>query len=535
VKKKSDNLLSTPKGFPTVGLLALAASLVGCGSTHHGHSPSSGGDSVSGDSGNGGDSGSGGGVVAAATGGAGGDGGSGGSDGPGGTEGETDCGAVAPSGRQIVASPAPIVLEGLTGDGNYVLYADTNEQLYYAAPIAGGPPVVLGKTEDTLITPKKKGALLSPYGGVTGALSAWTEAGGVHPIATDAYSFDAEMSDDGSLVAYFTRAADAGTLTVSSTDGTKRKILVSSPCGGWMEFAQSNLVAEYCIRSDGEFSESAFATFTGPTFTPTVIPAASPLLGQSTLFHSIDPAGQYVVGRSPAALSLYPIVGGPPIEVDTEGMLSEARFLESGDLLYTTTNGDMVRYALATRTKTSLSSGSGGQGFDILAGNSPDGKWILASMNTNQVTGIGQLYLASLAGPAPATSLQANVAPFGFTTDSLFALFLTIETPQAPSPYILHAAPVSGGTPVRVESTAGSTLLLAGSKIVTNTNLEHYDFKTAIGRADIEVINLERPTEKMILVTQAGLKPQVTPSKDIVYAWSCKAGPNAGIWVTPSP
>lgn len=34
----------------------------------------------------------------------------------------------------------------------------------------------------------------------------------------------------------------------------------------------------------------------------------------------------------------------------------------------------------------------------------------------------------------------------------------------------------------------------------------------------------------MILVTQAGLKPQVTPSRDIVYAWSCNPGPNAGIW-----
>jgi hypothetical protein len=204
-------------------------------------------------------------------------------------------------------------------------------------------------------------------------------------------------------------------------------------------------------------------------------------------------------------------------------MLAEARFLENGDFLYTTTKGDLVRYALATRSK--LISGSGGDGFDILAGSSPDGKWILASTNTNQVTGIGQLYLASLVGPTPATSLQSKVAPIGFTSDSLFALFMTVETPYAPFPYVLHAVSVSGGAPAKVESTAGST----------NTNLGSYDFKTAIGRADIEVINLERPTEKMVLVTQAGLKPQVTPSKDVVYAWSCNAGPNAGIWVAPSP
>jgi hypothetical protein len=337
VKKKSDDPLNAPKGLPTVGLLlALTASLVGCGSTEPGHSASGAGDGGSNDGGSsesggssssdggssdggssdGGSSDGGGGVVAPPTGGG------------GGTD-ETDCGTVPPSGRQIVASSAPIVLEGLTGDGNYVLYADTNEQLYYAAPIAGGPPVVLGKTKDTLLTLEKKGALLTAYGGMTGPLSAWTEAGGVHPIATDVESLHVEMSDDGSLVAYFTEAASVGTLTVSTTDGTKREILASSPCGGggggYMEFVQSNLVANYCIRSEAEAAEFALATFTGPTFIPAVIPAAGPLLGRSSLSHAIDPAGQYVIGRSPEALSLYPIAGGPPIAVDTEGMLKWTR------------------------------------------------------------------------------------------------------------------------------------------------------------------------------------------------------------------
>jgi hypothetical protein len=88
---------------------------------------------------------------------------------------------------------------------------------------------------------------------------------------------------------------------------------------------------------------------------------------------------------------------------------------------------------------------------------------------------------------------------------------------------------------VKVEATAGDMSPLTGSKILTNTNLMNYDFKTSIGKADIEVIDLKRPTDKTIVVTRAGLNPQVTPSRDIVYAWSCNPGPNAGIWVTPSP
>jgi hypothetical protein len=526
--KSAVRVLNSAQCFVAMWLLALATSLLGC----HGSSRGTGGGS--------------GGAAGASPGGADGGGtaapgdadGGGGTAAPGGADGGggTACGAVPPSGRHIVASSAPLVLEGMTGDGNYVLYIDKKEQLIYAAPIAGGTPVLLGPAKDTVVFPRQTGALLTPYGGTTGRLSAWTEAGGTHPIATNAWSFDSEMTDDGSLVAYFSMIGKTGTITVSNADGTKQTTVANiGSCGASMQFVRSNLLASYCVgNSSDSFGEFFFATFTGPSFAPTIIPAAPPNLGKDTRFRSVDSAGQYVIGRNSQALSLYSIAGGSPIDVDTKGMLMFARFLENGDVLYTTTEGDIVRYTPASGDKTILVSSSSGYLFDTLEDHSPDLKWIFVSDGTNMVTGVGHLYLTSLAAPGPMTDLQPNVVPAGFTTDSLFALFHTAAT-QVPFASTLYAAPVSGGTPVKVEATAGDMSPLTGSKILTNTNLTDYDFQTSIGQADLEVIDLKRPTEKIIIVSQAGLKPQVTPMGNIVYAWSCDPGPNAGIWVTPSP
>ena len=97
-----------------------------------------------------------------------------------------DCGKIPPTGTQIVASTAPLILQGggLTSDG-YAFYEDANSQILYVVDSAGGSPVSLGTMTSqagTFYRNGGKAALFAPTPGdpntLIGALSAWSKASG---------------------------------------------------------------------------------------------------------------------------------------------------------------------------------------------------------------------------------------------------------------------------------------------------------------------------------------------------------------------
>ncbi len=60
--------------------------------------------------------------------------------------GGADCGRTPPSGKQLVATKAPVSVLGLTTDG-YAIYLDTNAQTLNAEPLAGNGVTVTFPSE----------------------------------------------------------------------------------------------------------------------------------------------------------------------------------------------------------------------------------------------------------------------------------------------------------------------------------------------------------------------------------------------------
>ena len=370
-----------------------------------------------------------------------------------------DCGTIPPVGTQIVASTDPLVLQGqgLTSDG-YAFYEDTNTQVLYVVPAAGGSPANLGSMTSQGRTFYLNGgkavlflpAAANPNTGLA-PLSAWTAASGPAAISTGAFAYDSfdytyDVTQDGTEVVYFSgQAGFTASLTVSSIDGKSQKTLVQNIdltneyCSPTAQFVNHTVVAYYCLAAPvgdaavGEAGVGALtiASFASPAYTQVTLVTAPAPTANTALYGPgpVSPDGSKLLlspYQDAPDLALYPLAGGAPTTVDPNGV--QGGFLPKGDVVYVTQSGAMMLYSTtdagvadAGGSLTLVTGGVGG-----LMTLSPDGNWLQVASAENQYY-FTNLFLASATTPGPLTTLWSPTSAyaFGFTPDSKFETFGT--------------------------------------------------------------------------------------------------------------
>ncbi|HEX3346200.1 MAG TPA: hypothetical protein VHS09_16570, partial [Polyangiaceae bacterium] len=460
-----------------------------------------------------------------------------------------DCGAMPPTGTQLAASTHPLVVLSMTGDDRAV-YEDLTTQELYAVATAGGMPADLGKMTSQGRTVWTHGVSVlylpiaaDPFTSIA-PISAWTSPSGTSVIsksavAVDSYYYTYDASKDGKYVAYFATSGNGlATLTVATIDGKTQTPLVpnidltdQSCFPPAVQFVNDTVIAQYCttpVADDAGVTPPETATiaaFTSPTFTAVTIgttftPSAGPV--------TVDPTGTQalLVDPTSSALTLFPLAGGTATVVDTTGV--GGLFTASGDILYTTSTGTVVRYAASSATKTTLTSGLAGV-FDV----SPDGNWMQAASKQNPSTGLTDLFLASATTPGTATNVvkTETASAAGFSADSKYSLFGTnFPMDFGAVTYDLEASKTSGGAPTKVLSAAAGALYTTGSKLVINTNQSK-----STGAADIVEVDLSSTAMPTVLVSQADPNLFMTSTKAVVYSWYCNENGMAGVWTLTAP
>jgi VCBS repeat-containing protein len=478
-----------------------------------------------------------------------------------------DCGTIPPVGKQIVASTDPLALlgQGLTSDG-YAFYEDTNTQVLYAVPAAGGSPSNLGSMTSqgrTFYLNGGKAVLFLPEASNVNTglapLSAWTAASGPAVISTgavsfyDAYAYSYDVTLDGTKVLYFASTDSlTATLTVSSIDGkTQTKIaqnidLTNEYCVPMAQFTKDTVVAYYCLAApttdaavgDAGVGALTIASFASPAYNQVTLVTVPAPTATTPLY---NPAPVSADGTklllSPyqglSDLALYPIAGGAPTTVDPSGV--QGGFLPTGDIIYTTQSGALMSYAV-----TDAGVGDAGAALALatdvggLLALSPDGKW-LQVMNAEDQYYLTNLFLASATTPGTLTTLWSatSAEALGFTMDSKYEAFATnVSTNFGSSNFDLQASEVSGGgAPTKILTSAGGFAFTTASKLVINVN-----GNAVTGNADIEAIDLSDPTAASTLVTQADPSFFYAPGpKQILYSWNCTPTAAAGVWTVSAP
>jgi VCBS repeat-containing protein len=454
-----------------------------------------------------------------------------------------DCGAVPPSGTQLVAIKDPVTVLGLTGDG-YAVYLDTNAESLSAVAITGGTAKAIGASTSqsgTLWT--HAGGVLflpAPANPVTGIcpLSAWTAASGSHAISTSAFGYDGyyytyDVDSSGAYVAYFaTTDGISATLTISSIDGATQKAIATNidltnySCPPMVQFSGETLLTNYCFTAGTSDAGglAVVAAFAGPSFTGVPLGTAPPSGGPMV---SVNPAGTQALVTTSPGLVLYPIAGGSGIPVDPTG--TGGSFTANGDIVYTTTAGALKRYSATSGMTITLVP----SGMNFLLALSPDGNWAHAGQKEDSSSGLTDLYLASATTPGSATQLWAKTtaASMGFSADSTYSAF-GVNFPMifGAIPFDIEASPVAGGTPAVASESLSSPLFTTGTKLLINDNVTK-----ATGAADIVSIDLAAASAKKTLVAQADPNYFLGPTDQLVYSWHCNAGATSGVWTVATP
>jgi hypothetical protein len=461
-----------------------------------------------------------------------------------------DCGSTAPSGTQVVPSTDPLVVLTMTSD-DHIIYEDLASQEIYAVAAAGGKPSDIGKMTSQARTVWAHGISLlylpsaaDPQTSIA-PLSVWTPSGGTSVIsksiiAVDSYDYTYDGSKDGQYVAYFATNHDQpATLTVSTTDGVTQKPLIpgidlsdESCFPPAVQFVNDTLIAQYCTppvatADAGTPPETTtIMAFTAPSFTPVVVGTT---FGSPPGPAAVDPTGTLLLLLDPSGtgLSLYSLTGASPVTVDATGVAG--LFTATGDVLYTTTSGALMRYTAATGMTTPLVS----TGLEFPLDLSPDGNWVQAADKQNQTSGLTDLYIASAttAGPLTTVVSTATTSAIGFTADSNYSLFGTDFPPDFGSvTFDLEASKTSGGAAAKVIAAAGAPLVTTGSKLVCGTNQSK-----STGAAEVVGIDLSTTAAPTVLVTQADPNLFLTSTKLVVYSWYCNENATAGIWTLTPP
>jgi hypothetical protein len=465
-----------------------------------------------------------------------------------------DCGKIPPTGTQILASTEPLVLQGggLTSDG-YAIYEDTNTQVLYAVDTAGGAPANLGPMTSqggTFYLNGGKAVLFLPApadpNSSIGALSAWSKASGPtvvssHILAFDAYNSNYDVTQDGAYVVYYDFSGAHATLTISTIDGQTQRALVpeidlgTNPyCLPVLQLVGNTLVAYYCLATQAPDSGVPAGALTiasfpvGSNFAAITQTTIANLAAPTNYISPapVSPDGTKLL-MSTAGIQLYPIAGGAPTTIDSNG--ASGGFTPAGDVVYVTQASELKRYSVADAgAPVTLDS----SGVPYLRALSPDGNWIQTEHNAG--ANFSDIWIASTTTPNALTQAwtQTNALAFGFSADSMYETFVTnYPTNFGITTYDFYSSPVSGGTPQKILTTAGTLAFTAGSNIVVNTNVDKLT-----GAADIQSIDLSNPSAATTLVTQAD--PNFFYAygpKKVVYTWYCAANSTAGIWTVAAP
>jgi len=472
-----------------------------------------------------------------------------------------DCGTIPPTGNQLVASTAPLVLQGggLTSDG-YAFYEDTNTQILYAVGSAGGSPVSLGTMKSqggTFYRNGGKAALFlpAPADPMTGVatLNAWSKASGQTTISTgilgfDAYNYNYDVTQDGAYVAFFSRGPTGTALTVATIDGATQRVLVpgidlSNPyCMPFAQFVGNTIVAYYCLSTavpdsgipagamtvaSFPVTSSNFGTITQTTIVNLSAPSASAPMWNP---FPVSPDGTKLLIATTGGLGLYPTAGGAPTTIDTAG--GGGAFTPSGDVVYGTTGGALKRWSAAADAGAPMTLDS--SGVNYLLSISPDGNWTQIAQNVDPTGSRVDIWLASATPAGSLTQVwnQTTALPIGFSVDSKYETFATnVPTTFGITTFDLYASPVSGGAPLKLLTTAGMLAFTTGSKLVVNTNADK-----ATGSADIMGLDLASPSAATTLVAHAD--PHffyASGPNTVVYTWYCAPTSKAVLWTVSAP
>ena len=472
-----------------------------------------------------------------------------------------DCGKVPPTGTQIVASTEPIVLQGggVTSDG-YAFYENTTTQVLYAVNTAGGAPTSLGTNTAqgaTFYRNGGKAVLFMPVPGdpmtSIGTLDAWSAASGKTTISTsmlglDSYNYNYDVTRDGAYVAYVSFNGSGGAIEVSTIDGATQGVLTANIdfsneyCLPFTQFVGNTLLVYYCVLiapPDSGVSDSSLQIASFPITSSNfgavpqtnIVNLPAPSAGDPLQApYAVSPDGTKLLVAQATGLFLYPIAGGPPTLIDANGL--GGAFTSSGDVVYQTSSGGLNRYSAAADAGAPLTLDS--TGVRYLLSVSPDGNWLQTGQNVNSTGSAIDIWLASATTPGSLTQVwsQTTALPIGFSSDSKYETFGTnfpsnfgIET------FDFYSSAVSGGTPQKLLTAAGTLAFTTGSKVVVNTNVD-----TATGSADIDAIDLSNPGAAATLVAQADPEFFYTASSNkVVYTWYCAPTSTAGLWTVAAP
>jgi hypothetical protein len=365
-------------------------------------------------------------------------------------------------------------------------------------------------------------------------------------LAFDAYGYNYDVTQDGAYVAYFGFNGGNATLKISTIDGISQGVLAANidlsnqGCYPVVQFVGNTLVAYYCLATPVPDSgvaagaltiasfavtSSNFASITQTTIANLPAPAQSSYLSPDP----VSPDGTKLLVPTPSGLALYPVAGGSPTIIDANG--AGGGFTPAGNVVYGTAAGALLLYSGADAgAPLSLDS----SGVPYLLSLSPDGKWIQTAHNVDSATNHVDIWLASATTPASLTQVwtQTNASAFGFSADSKYETFATnVPTTFGINTFDFYASPVSGGTPTKILSSAGTLAFTTGSKLVSNANVDR-----TTGSADIEAIDLANPGTATMLVAQADPNFFYAggPNK-VVYTWYCAPNSTAGIWTVAAP
>jgi hypothetical protein len=497
--------------------------------------------------------------------------------------GAPDCGAIPPTGTQLVASKDPLILQGgrTTSDG-YAFYLDANTQELFDIPAAGGSPAKLGimtSQSNTFWANGGKAALFLPAPcnpeTMVAPLWGWSAATGPKLISSIAFSWDSfnytyDATEDGTQVAFFTNPGNyTAALAVTSLSTGQSLSLVGGidltmqSCWPFVQFVGDTIVAYYCLAGGTAPGSVTVASFAGPTYTQTTL-ATFPAPTQTAPLYApaaLSPDRTHLLltpNQGAPGMALYPIAGGVPTTVSATGQ--QGSFAPNGDVIFIKSDGTVQRYVAAgagtdagtsdagatdagsdAGTTDAATTDAGGPltlvgasaGVEGLLALSADGNWLQVLTAYSQTapypTNVG---IASATTPGPVTTVWSPITAtaVGFTTDSKFEVFAA-PTGDA-GVYELGASSVSSGPLITVPAIASGPTYTTASKLILSAN-----GNVLTGGADLKAVDLANPAAASTLVTQADPFFFYTgaSSNQLLYSWHCAATHASGVWALTAP
>ncbi len=386
----------------------------------------------------------------------------------------SDCGAVAPHGTLLVASPS-VAIDGVTSDG-YAIYTDAAAMTLNAVPIAGGAPVEIGTVDATnSVFIAGKVVYFEPSVAVTAglgtaSLSVWTASAGATSLSNSVLAIPAsaiasgnglaDVSLDGSRILFIeSQDGITGTLMVATTDG--RTILplsggldltTTTGCRPFAVFAGSSVVGAYCTAATG--GDAGASPEAGMSALPDA--GSSPGAGGPPGGVVVPDAGEPSSGGLPDAGSSGGF--GPPdagVSFDASTSPDARAPFDAAPPDAGRGSGDAGRVAVADAAADATIADSGrGRGGETEAG---VGRFGLSGANVAT--------LAAFTGATFAQQVLANDVQAPFAADRTGSHVLV----SGQSGLALYALPSGAGTPLDATGAAGR-FTKDGANVVYSTS-----------------------------------------------------------------